>query len=703
MFIWTEDTETAFQVLKSALISAPVLALPNFSLQFTIDTDACDVGIGAVLSQQGHPLAYVSRALGPRNRTLSVYEKEYLAILLAVQQWRSYLQVGEFIIRTDHKSLTHLTDQRLHTEWQQKALTKLMGLQYKVQYKKGIHNGAADALSRRPNSDSQLFSVTTIQPSWLSKVQASYSSDATAQKILQKLAVDPELDEHYTLKHGILRHKGRIWVGNDLVLQQQIISAFHDSPQGGHSGFPVTYRRLISLFSWPAMKTMTKDYVRCCHICQQAKPERLPPAGLLQPLPVPSAPWEVATMDFIDGLPKSRGYNCILVVVDKFSKYAHFIPLSHPYTASKVAELFVDNVYRLHGMPKSLVSDRDPIFTSIFWQSVFRATGTQLKMSTANHPETDGQTERVNQSLECYLRCFISSQPHHWSKWIALSEFWYNTNWHSSLGKTPFELLYGRQPRYFGVTATDKIASQDVQEWLQERSLIIASVRQHLLRMQQRMKAQADKHRTERTFDVGAMVFLRLQPYLQSSVARRANHKLAFKFFGPFRVLERVGQVAYKLELPSTSKIHPVFHVSQLKQCIGPTQQVSPVLPPPDALFQIPVRILQQRVRQKGIRTVAQARVQWSGGTEDQATWEDMDALRQQFPYAPAWGQAGFQEEGIVSGPAIREGKSTSSEDGGPAIHEEKSTSTEDGGPAQARPKRDKRAPSWLADGHWVT
>jgi ribonuclease HI len=131
---------------------------------FVIDTDVCDVGIGAVLSQQGHPLAYVSRALGPRNRTLSVYEKEYLAILMAVQQWRTYLQVNEFVIRTDHKSLTHLTDQRLHTEWQQKALTKLMGLQYKVQYKQGIHNGAADALSRKPPQSSQVFALTTVQP-----------------------------------------------------------------------------------------------------------------------------------------------------------------------------------------------------------------------------------------------------------------------------------------------------------------------------------------------------------------------------------------------------------------------------------------------------------------------------------------------------------------------------------------------------------
>jgi hypothetical protein len=251
------------------------------------------------------------------------------------------------------------------------------------------------------------------------------------------------------------------------------------------------------------MKSAVKDFVRHCRVCQQAKPERVLAPGLLQPLPIPSGPWEMATMDFIDGLPQSRQYNCILVVVDKLSKYAHFIPLAHPYTASTVADLFVNTVYRLHGMPLSIVSDRDPVFTSAFWQCVFRTTGTQLRLSTANHPKTDGQTERVNQSLECYLRCFTSAHPKKWSQWLGLCEFWNNTNWHSSLGKSPFEVIYGRQPRYFGVTASSSILPGDIQNWLQERQLVIASARHHLLRMQQRMKHQADKHRSERTFSVG--------------------------------------------------------------------------------------------------------------------------------------------------------------------------------------------------------
>jgi hypothetical protein len=225
-------------------------------------------------------------------------------------------------------------------------------------------------------------------------------------------------------------------------------------------------------------------------MCQQAKPECIHPLGLLQPLPIPLAPWEVASMDFISGLPPSKQFNCILVVVDKLTKYAHFLPIRHPFTASKVAKNFVDNIFRLHGLPLSLISDRDPVFTSKFWQYVFPATGTQLKMSTSNHPQTDGQTERVNQSIECYLRCFISAHPHQWSRWITLCEFWYNTNWNASLEKSPFELMYGHQPRYFGITTSGQIVLADIAAWLRERTLVLASAQQHLLRMQQRMKAQ---------------------------------------------------------------------------------------------------------------------------------------------------------------------------------------------------------------------
>ena len=189
--------------------------------------------------------------------------------------------------------------------------------------------------------------------------------------------------------------------------------------------------------------------------------------------------------------------------------------------------------------------------------------------------------------------------------WLSLCEYWYNTNWHSAVGKSPFEVLYGQPPRYFGISPSDTIPPLDIQQWLQDRQVVVESVRQHLLRAQQRMKQLADKHRTERTFDVGELVFLKLQPYVQSSVVHRANHKLAYKYYGPYKIVGRIGEVAYKLELPEGSRIHPVFHISQLKKVVAPTCPISSTLNSVTSHLQIPISVLERRVRQKGKRTVA--------------------------------------------------------------------------------------------------
>lgn len=346
--------------------------------------------------------------------------------------------------------------------------------------------------------------------------------------------------------------------------------ALHAGPIGDHSGFLVSYARIKKLFFWPQMKSHIQEFVAQCSVCQQAKAEKVPYPGLLQPLEVPKQAWQVVTMDFIEGLPKSSSYDCILVVVDKFSKYSHFVKLAHPFTAFKVAKLYMEHIYKLHGMPQAIVSDRDKVFTSQIWQELFRLSGTELRMSSAYHPQSDGQTERVNQCVEAYLRCFIQACLAQWSQWLAQAEFWYNTNFHSAINKTPFEVLYGNTPRHFGIQGADSCEIPDLEKWLKERQNINELLQQQLNRTQQRMKNQADKKRTERTFAVGDWVWVKLQPYVQTSVARRSSHKLSFKYFGPYEIVNKIGSVAYKLKLPKASSIHPVFHVSLLKKVQGP-------------------------------------------------------------------------------------------------------------------------------------
>jgi len=417
-FQWTPLTQESFQLLQQALIQAPVLAIPDFSKPFVLETDASDLGIGAVLMQEGHPISYLSKSLSIQNQALSTYEKECMAILLAVDKWRSYLQAQEFIIRTDHRSLLFLTEQRATTRLQQKALIKLMDLNFKIQYKKGTTNQTADALSRC-QSTTELMAISQVIPSWLENLQEGYHSDPETMQLLTELAVSSENSKGYSLQNGIIRYKGRVWIGHNTLAQNHILQALHSSGVGGHSGIHATYHRVKALFAWPHLKASVTAYVQACSVCQQAKSEHVKTPGLLQPLEVPSLPWTTVSMDFIEGLPKSGGYDVILVIVDKFTKYGHFVPLAHPYTALQVAQLYFHNIYKLHGLPEAIISDRDRVFTSHVWQELFKLSDTKLLMSSSYHPQTDGQTERLNQCLEAFLRCSVHSCPRQWHKWIT--------------------------------------------------------------------------------------------------------------------------------------------------------------------------------------------------------------------------------------------------------------------------------------------
>ena len=269
-------------------------------------------------------MAYISKVLGPKAQGLSTYEKECMAVILAVTKWKSYLQHQQFTIATDHKSLIHLGEQKLQEGMQHKAFLKLLGLQYKILYKKGLENKAADALSWQAEP-STVVAIFTSTPKWLEIIVEGYTKDDQTKQLLTKLSITGSNDKGFSLSDGLIKYKNRIWLGNHTEAHRAMLLALHSSGLGGHSGITATYHKVRALFAWPNLKQSVIDYINACEVCAQAKPKHCRLPGLLQPLPVPQHAWHTISLDFIEGLPKSKHFDTILVIVDKLTKYAHFM------------------------------------------------------------------------------------------------------------------------------------------------------------------------------------------------------------------------------------------------------------------------------------------------------------------------------------------------------------------------------------------
>ncbi|KAL0537842.1 hypothetical protein IC582_026831 [Cucumis melo] len=631
-FKWNAEAEQAFEKLKEAMIALPILALPMFDKPFEIETDASGYGIGAVLIQNKRPIAFYSHTLANRDRGRPVYERELMAVVLAVQRWRPYLLGNRFVVRTDQKSLKFLLEQRVVQPQYQRWLAKLLGYTFDVEYKPGVENKAADALSR-VTPTIQTHTVTTPISLDLQVIKEEVEKDTRLMKIIAGLnSDDDQQDNKFNICNGMLKYKDRLVISQSSKLIPQVLHSYHDSAVGGHSGFLRTYKRIAGELYWKGMKTVIKKYCAECLICQRNKTLCLSPAGLLLPLNIPTLIWNDISMDFVEGLPKAAGFEVIFVVVDRLSKYAHFLPLKHPYSAKTVADLFVKEVVRLHGFPTSIVSDRDRVFLSNFWKEIFRLAGTKLNRSSAYHPQSDGQTEVVNRGVEMYLRCLCNDKPKEWIKWIAWAEYWYNTTFQRALGMTPFQVVYGRKPPPLLSYGTQVTSNATLDEQLRERDKMILSLREHLRLAQDQMKKQADKKRRDVEYEVGDRVFLKLRPYRQLSLRRKRNEKLSAKYFGPYKILERIGPVAYKLELPEGTLIHPVFHVSQLKKLVGEHINVQPTVQQLDENFvwtTHPVEALDYRQNKAKEWEVM---IRWEGLSNHEATWEQYDDIANKYP-----------------------------------------------------------------------
>eukprot|EP00253_Pinus_taeda_P020519 PITA_20519 len=422
VFKWTLECQKSFEQLKHLLTTAPILSIVDPNKDYVVCTDASKEGVGGVLMQEGRVIAYQSRKLKEHEQKYSAYDLELAAVIHALKMWRHYLLGRKFLLLTDHHSLTNYFSQPTLNTRQARWADFLSGI-----------------------------SVSKWQSTLLERIKTTADQDAVYQQIKQQVQQlsGKEIQQGYELDDvEMLYFNKKLYVPNEDSLKKLILDEFHISHYTGHPGYQKMVTALRKEYYWPKMKKEVAEYLARCLECQQIKAEHLHPAGLLQPLPIPEWKWETISMDFITGLPRTKKNNdSIMVVVDKLSKAAHFIPVQSTYKAVQIAHIFMQNVFKLHGLPKVIISDRDVKFTSTFWRTLFAELGTQLNFSTAYHPQTDGQTERVNQVVEDMLRACVMMKPTQWEEYLHLVEFAYNNGYHSSTQLSPFEVLYGRKCR----------------------------------------------------------------------------------------------------------------------------------------------------------------------------------------------------------------------------------------------------------------
>jgi hypothetical protein len=532
-FKWTPQCEEAFLELKKRLTSAPVLTLPSEDGEYAIYCDASKNGLGAVLMQDGRVIAYASRQLKQYEVNYPTHDLELAAVVFSLKIWRHYLFGVPCKIYSDHKSLKYIFTQRDLNMRQRRWLEFIKDYEIDIQYHPGKANVVADALSRKShhvlNAVTDLPREVFVELEHMDveivagrlatlRLESDLVTDIIAEQrndpFLESLRAGIEKGETQGFlihEDGSLRWKNRLCVPNNEQLRERILKEAHQSLYSIHPGSSKMYHDLRQRFWWCNMKRDVAQYVARCLTCQRVKFEHRRPGGELQPLEVPVDKWSSISMDFITGLPQTSGKrDAIWVIVDRLTKSAHFLPISMKWKIEQLAKLYIREIVRLHGVPTDIVSDRDSRFVSRFWSELQRAYGTQLKYSTAFHPETDGQTERVNQILEDMLRACALDYAGSWEEMLPLAEFSYNNSYQTTIQMAPFEALYGRKcrtPLCWDDLDDAVVLGPDL---IRETTEKIRVIQQRMKTAQSRQKSYADKRRRPLEMNVGDHVFLKV-------------------------------------------------------------------------------------------------------------------------------------------------------------------------------------------------
>ena len=652
-FVWSSECEESFAKLKALLTSTPVLALPDPGEPYVVYTDASGVGLGCVLMQRGKVIAYASRQLRKHESNYPTHDLEMAAVVFALKIWRSYLYGGKVQVFTDHKSLKYIFTQSELNLRQRRWMELVADYDLEIAYHPGKANLVADALSRKRVAlarkhevESLVSEISTLRLCVVSQEPLGLEA-ANQADLLSRVRLAQEKDEglvkasreagseYQVSANGTILVSGRVCVPLEEDLRREILSEAHASMFSIHPGATKMYHDLKRYYHWVGMKKDVANWVAACNVCQLVKAEHQVPSGLLRSLPIPEWKWDMITMDFVVGLPVSRTKDAIWVIVDRLTKCARFLAIKKTDGAAVLARKYVQEIVRLYGVPVSIVSDRDPKFTSEFW-NVFQAEmGTRMHMSTAYHPQTDGQSERTIQTLEDLLRMCVLDWGGHWVDHLSLVEFAYNNSYQASIGMAPYEALYGRPCRtplcWTQVGERSTLGASFVQETTEK----IRVLKLNMKEAQDRQKSYADKRRKELVFEVGDRVYLKMA-LLRGPNRSITATKLSPRYMGPFQIVERVGPVAYRLELPEIMQaFHKVFHVSMLKKCLHRVDEVLAEIPSDLQLNMTvearPLRVLERRVKELRRKKIPMMRVLWDCDGAQEETWEPEARMETRF------------------------------------------------------------------------
>ena len=594
-FEWNEACQTAFDRMKTAITSAPVLRHFDRGREAILETDSSDYVNAGILSQYDdegvlHPVAFYSKNLAPAECNYEIYDKELLAIINGLETWKADLECTEIPIKifTDHKSLEYFMETKKLTRRQARWANSLAEYNFKIMYTSAKKNQKADALTRTADSsptslddDREKYMNQTVltrdrldlnpiehREGLHSRVVAANVADMGCCAIRKEVA-EGKGSAGYTVRDNVVYRYERIQVPDNMLTE--VIREVHDQPSSSHPGVRRTIQLLNRYYYVPKLRSTIERYIRNCYTCQRIKAPRDKKNDLLHPLPIPDQRWKDISMDLITGLPVSKGWNAIFTICCRLSKHRLYIPCTDEdegTSAASLANLVLKEVYRHRGLPTSIVSDRGTQFVSALWKCLCRRLGIRADLSTAFHPETDGQTERANQDIETKLRAYCNEQQDNWSDYICMAEFADNNQESSATGMSPFFFNYGYHPRMSFTpddtvypSTRERLASTSAGDITQHMQSALEFGRQNLQLSQARMIKHANRHRKEVSYEVGDRVFLSTKNIKTS----RPCKKLDFKMIGPFEVVGKKGY-AYELKLPVGSRIKNVFHSSLLRR-----------------------------------------------------------------------------------------------------------------------------------------